>query len=60
MATTTTVSNEACLDEKLIPFLSTKLSDCIAAWIQSNYIDLLTNYKSIYDAYNELVCNNNI
>ena len=53
MATTEVVS----IPEQLIPFLSTKLNNLISLWMQSNYTELCTNYKTIYNAYNELACN---
>ena len=51
MAATEVVS----IPEQLIPFLSTKLNNFISSWIESNYCELYTNYKTIYDAYNQLV-----
>ena len=62
MATTDTVCSVPALhsdidpDAELVPFLSTKLTECIATWMQANYIALVTNYKAIFEAYTELVC----
>eukprot|EP01084_Bolivina_argentea_P243408 408057_1 len=45
---------EMTTDEQLIPFISNKLNEVFASWIQSNYTDLFTNYQAIFNAYNQL------
>mmetsp|Transcript_66559 Transcript_66559/g.105778 ORF Transcript_66559/g.105778 Transcript_66559/m.105778 type:complete len:326 (+) Transcript_66559:27-1004(+) len=41
-------------NDDLVSYLSTKLNDYYIEWIQSNYLDLFSNYQAIYSAYHQL------
>ena len=59
MATTMAIDhdiNYSPVDQELVTFFTNKLSQCFSAFMQTNYIDLLSNYQAIYTAYHQLVC----